>query len=122
MQAVKRQVADWLSVLNNRERFAEILCTCEEIYQHFNEYGENDIRYIIENIVEILIDIMIHDETSDEIRFSIVSILTKMRPHIKNEGIRRSVFINASNIVAKYLKSYKKAKLIADLMAAYRPE
>lgn len=122
MQVVKRQVSEWLKVLNNRDHFAEILFSCEEIYRHFEEYSETDIRYILDNLVEILIDLMMSNDTPDEIILSVASILTKMRPYIKDDRLRQRIFINGSGIVTRYLKSYKKAKVIGDLMSSYRPE
>lgn len=121
MHDMQVTVEEWKDVLINGS-IAEQLFTYEHINNHINEYSPKDINSIVQGIFPILLEIKKIAEAPNEIILIVAEVMTKMRAYIQDEDVRRGVFIHASKCVNRFLKNYKHARIISELMITYQKE
>ena len=121
MHDVQGTVFEWLVILNNGS-IAEKLFTYEELNNHIQEYSIQDINYIVDKIFPILLEAIKKAEDPEELLLLIASLMTKLKPYIHDDDVRRGVFIHASKLIRRFLRNHKHARIISDLMLAYQKE
>lgn len=121
MHTIEAVVEEWISTFSNGS-IANQLFTYEQLNNRILEYSEKDINYIVEKIFPILLEIIKRSEAPNEILLTVAEIMTKLRPYIHDDDVRRGVFIHAAKCVNNFLRSQKQARIITNLMVAYRKE